>query len=320
MTPRTRRSKRVATAVAAISLALSSASSALADPTPSRDYPQRYSDRKPAWYDPFGWFTGGESKPASATTTTESKPVSTSSSPRSAEGPPAWQWYGYGAPTPGRNPYAPNGNYAPVPVNWHELAGSTPGAIPANRATNTLVMPVPLPLNDVSPLNIDATVSKPAKPASVEGPSIANVVEPNWSTAPASIGLPSNDGPKATLKAPLPATPTSNVPKTPAPILPAPSPAVEPPDDIPVEAAPGIVIPRGLAPAPSAVSVLKTAVRRAGGLESNVIAIDMVGTDWAILRVSGPRESVLQLRQRLSNDTALRGWRIDFDMVTPVGR
>ena len=44
---------------------------------------------------------------------------------------PAWRWFGYGAPVPGRNPYAPAGVYAPVNPAYFFQSGATPGAIPA---------------------------------------------------------------------------------------------------------------------------------------------------------------------------------------------
>ncbi len=45
-------------------------------------------------------------------------------------GPPAWRWNGYGAPTPGANPYAPTGHYPRASANWYSITGATPGAFP----------------------------------------------------------------------------------------------------------------------------------------------------------------------------------------------
>lgn len=45
-------------------------------------------------------------------------------------GPPAYRWYGYGSPTPGTNPYAPNGLSPKASANWYTTTGATPGAFP----------------------------------------------------------------------------------------------------------------------------------------------------------------------------------------------
>jgi len=44
---------------------------------------------------------------------------------------PAYRWYGYGAPTPGANPYAPNGTYTQPSAEFYTQSGATPGAIPS---------------------------------------------------------------------------------------------------------------------------------------------------------------------------------------------
>ncbi|HVK10753.1 MAG TPA: hypothetical protein VM597_18440, partial [Gemmataceae bacterium] len=83
---------------------------ALAGPLAAADPPGRYSDRKLPWYDPFGLFASTP-KP----TTDKYGHPTLSAGPAD---PPAWKWYGYGAPTPGRNALAPNGSYPAVPANW----------------------------------------------------------------------------------------------------------------------------------------------------------------------------------------------------------
>lgn len=45
-------------------------------------------------------------------------------------GPPAYRWYGYGTPTAGANPYAPNGRYPQASDSWFTQTGATPGAFP----------------------------------------------------------------------------------------------------------------------------------------------------------------------------------------------
>ena len=45
-------------------------------------------------------------------------------------GPPAYRWYGYGAPTPGANPFAPSGVYPKPSTNWLQQSGATVGAFP----------------------------------------------------------------------------------------------------------------------------------------------------------------------------------------------
>jgi hypothetical protein len=45
-------------------------------------------------------------------------------------GTPAYRWYGYGGPTPGANPHAPQGLYPKGSANWYSQTGATPGAFP----------------------------------------------------------------------------------------------------------------------------------------------------------------------------------------------
>src|SRR5438309_5468056 len=112
--------------ILALAIACALASTATADPMPARDYPPTYSSQKKPWYDPFGLFTSSDNTPAP---TYQSKPLP-NEAVEPGNGTPAWKWYGYGTPTPGRNPLAPNGAYAPVPANWYTTTGTTPGAVP----------------------------------------------------------------------------------------------------------------------------------------------------------------------------------------------
>lgn len=45
-------------------------------------------------------------------------------------GTPAYRWYGYGTPTAGANPYAPDGRYPQASDTWFTQTGATPGAFP----------------------------------------------------------------------------------------------------------------------------------------------------------------------------------------------
>ncbi len=52
-------------------------------------------------------------------------------------GPPAYRWYGYGGPTPGANPYAPQGQYPRGSAHWYAQTGATPGAFPVPVSVQT---------------------------------------------------------------------------------------------------------------------------------------------------------------------------------------
>ncbi len=45
-------------------------------------------------------------------------------------GTPAYRWYGYGTPTAGANPFAPEGRYPLASDTWFTQTGATPGAFP----------------------------------------------------------------------------------------------------------------------------------------------------------------------------------------------
>jgi hypothetical protein len=65
--------------------------------------------------------------------------------------PPAWKWYGYGAPVPGANPLTPNGVYAPVHPEWYLQMCTTPGAIPAVLPAHTIGLPQLPPPQETGP-------------------------------------------------------------------------------------------------------------------------------------------------------------------------
>ncbi len=289
-----------------------------------RDYPTRYSQRKPAWYDPFGLFTGDE-KP---------KPTDHKVDALTAGDGPAWKWYGYGAPTPGRNPLAPNGSYSNVPTNWHDVVGTTPGAVPVNRVGGALpnivpeVAPIP-PSSIVAPPAIirkeDIAGTSPYGPA-LSGPSIGSpAIDLQWKSSPASLKLPTitNSEPKATLRAPQPNDPAPSIPDVPPVnvIKPVPTTVPESPD-LPVEAAPGIVAPpntiRGTAPDRDAAELIASAVKRAIRPDSRIVAIDLVGKKSAVIRFAASADVVRAFRDRLAEAKELAGWRIEFELVSVV--
>jgi len=96
---------------------------------------------------------------------------------------PAWRWYGYGAPVPGSNPYAPSGVYATVYPNWYHQNGSTPGAIPRPLApivypTQPAELPAPKPTNAEPPPLKDKTSLAPPVASSELLPVHWSPVEP----------------------------------------------------------------------------------------------------------------------------------------------
>jgi len=110
-----------------------------------------------------------------------SSPIAPMAIPRMAVAGPAWRWFGYGAPVPGRNPYAPDGVYAPVNPGYYFQTGATPGAIPA-------------PLMPMHPTLQAPTTAEP--PALMSRPEPA---DPNITAVSANDGAPS-----ATLEPPIP--------------------------------------------------------------------------------------------------------------------
>ena len=319
--------------VLALAAACALGGPAAADPLPSRDYPPTYSSRKSPWYDPLHLFTASEKKfvvPAG-----DSRPIPNEQVEPGTAATPAWKWYGYGTPTPGRNPLAPGGTYPAVPPTWYTTSGTTPGAMPAGH--NGLppavpgVIPDPLPLPRMPAGPVPSIAHSPP-----DGPAPPSADSVDWTSAPATLRLPtampvSGDGPRATLRAPVrddgppaaPAPPTVQ-PRTP---LQRELPSSESPD-IPVEAAPGIVAPpvggvsqvdhrvtaRGLAPSAD----LAPAVRRACGTDVRVMEVSPIGPKRLLVRLAGTVDAALVARDRLSQVPELAGWRVDFDLVTPL--
>lgn len=316
---------------------------AAADPKASRDYPPTYSSKKAPWYDPLRLFTAGEK--TFVIPTGESKPIPNEAvQPGPGAATPAWKWYGYGTPTPGRNPLAPNGTYGAVPPTWYTTSGTTPGAIPTGSlpggqpyVPGVIPDPLPLPKMPAGPSPFVA-VAPPDGPV-VPPPAPADGVD--WKSSAASIRLPvatptSNEGPRATLRAPVRDDGPSTPPTPPAPPGPQPRtplqrqlPASNSPD-IPVEPAPGIVAPpvggvsmadrpvtaRGLAPAGD----LSAAVRAACGADVRVMEVTSIGPKRMLVRLAGSADAALAARDRLAHLPELHGWRVDFDLVTPVRR
>jgi hypothetical protein len=77
--------------------------------------------------DPTAKPVASGAKTAVASTTSRSSPVRVA--------PPAWHWYGYGAPAPGVNPPPANSAYAVASREWYQHTGATPGAIPRVSAS-----------------------------------------------------------------------------------------------------------------------------------------------------------------------------------------
>ncbi len=291
---------------------------ALAGPLPAADPPVKYSDRKLPWYDPFGLFV---STPPKSMTDKYGHPLPASG----PTDPPAWKWYGYGTPTPGRNALAPNGAYPPVATNWHELARTTPGAIPLVRPGS--IIPTPLP--EVAPIDPKEIVAPTlGKPEPNKGPG------PTLPGPPATATVKDDVAPPARLKMPVrpvdqaPSTHPVSVPDPPKTrIAPAPPPGVALPNvgsespDLPVEAAPGIVLPplttRGAAPERTPLDEFAAVAKRAETAGARILAVDVVGPKSAVVRLTATAvDAARAVRQHFADAPALRGWRIDFELVT----
>ena len=224
------------------------------EPISGRSYPPTYTDRVTPWYDPSGWYRKIESalakdEPAAKPTITNTASASGSpgafpTSPAGAG--PAWKWYGYGTVTPYQNPLAPQGEYQPVPFDWHTRSGTTPGAVPHGGPS--------LLTNSKPDQTRDKTGSEP--PPRTETPLLAG--KPDSKTGLSDlIESPKSREDEKTLPAVLippaivPATPVSNpgreieVDATPAARIRIPSAnkeeTVPPSSVIPVPTAPGAV-------------------------------------------------------------------------------
>lgn len=295
---------------------------AVADPMPSRDYPPTYSSKKAPWYDPLHLFTSSDK--TFVVPSGESKPIPNEAIESGTSATPAWKWYGYGTPTPGRNPFAPNGTYQTVPSAWHTASGTTPGAIPKGQygPPGVIPDPLPMPMGPASSIAISPSVG-PVLPTP-HGNSV------DWKSAPATIRLPtsatpvSTDRPPAKLMAPVHGDPPAPEARTP---LQRELPASESPD-IPVEPAPGIVAPpigrasfadvpmtaRGLAPS----SDLSGVIRQACGSDVRVMEVTSIGPKRLLVRLAAKVDAAMAARDRLSHVSDLAGWRVDFDLVTPL--
>lgn len=312
-----------------------------------REYPPTYSSRKAPWYDPLRIFTSPPTTSTSTPITVEHKllPKSSGPLPTSSSETPAWKWYGYGTPTPGTNPLAPNGSYLSVPGNWYPSVGATPGAVPAVGLSS-----IPGVINDPTPTP-KPTLSIAKEPPLVvvppsDGPSLPRVNPPmsssppasvDWKSSPASIGSPAKavQVPRASLRAPVKderqkveESQKVPVPRTPAdrvtPNLRGDSP------EIPVVPAPGIVVPsseskaplhetyRARIPEPDVPDAVTAAVKRACGTDVRVLEITSAGAKHVVLRLAAPFAAAKAARDRLALESELAGWRFEFDLVTPL--
>jgi hypothetical protein len=293
-----------------------------ADPMPSRDYPPTYSSKKAPWYDPLHLFTSTDK--TFVVPSGESKPIPNEAIEQGTTGTPAWKWYGYGTPIPGRNPLAPTGTYQTVPQTWYTASGTTPGAIPKGQYGPPGVIPDPLPV-PMGPASSIA-ITPPGGPVlpTPRGDPV------DWKSAPATIRLPTSatpvsiNGPRAKLMAPVHEGPPAAEPRTP---LQRELPATESPD-IPVEPAPGIVAPpigrvsfaeepvtaRGLAPSGD----VSAAIRQACGTDVRVMEVTPIGPKRLLVRLAATVDAAMAARDRLSHASDLAGWRVDFDLVTPL--
>jgi hypothetical protein len=168
----------------------------------TREYPPTYSSRKAPWYDPFGWLTSNDKKAPAPTpvpkfeTHEPAMPL-----PPGTITTPAWKWYGYGTPTPGKSQFAPS-----VPADWYVSTGATPGAIPQAPAVGGVVVdpfhspgfvvePGPTKFGPIvvppsyAPAPIVPPSGGPVLPAPVAGTDV------DWKSSPAAIRKPQSDGP-----------------------------------------------------------------------------------------------------------------------------
>jgi hypothetical protein len=336
-------------ALLAVASACALASPALAQTPQSRDYPPTYSSRKAPWYDPFGVFTSSDKKPAtdkrpitqvqSVATPIQSVAPPAAPAPVVTQGPvttagPSWKWYGYGTPAPGQN-----ANYAGT---WYQSTGATPGTVPPGR-TGPVLVPDPAPTfagqrqpRTATPVVPPNGPSLPKQSTPASGP-LPNV---NGQSAPARLGPPANptstadDGrPRATLKAPVPVDDAAETP----PKLPTAIPPTQPPEspDLPVVPAPDIVPPatggtvsmavtrvtaRALAPDDELPASLVAAIRQACEPDVRVMEVAQLGPKRIVVRMSATPEAALAARNRLAKSPDRAGWRVEFEMVTPLGR
>jgi eukaryotic-like serine/threonine-protein kinase len=250
-------------------------------------------------------------------------------------------WYGASGTTPGAIPATAVGPHAPVLPEILPVPGMMPDATalkipPAHLAKPSadpaIVIPPPTGSDGDGP-KLPGTVTPPTSPTS----------DGDWKTAAANLKAPTADAvaapgpdsrPAATLKAPIkederPTTPVATPTTPPGAALPNQS--SESPD-IPVDPAPGIVPPpmtgetsmadrpltaRGRAPEPDVAD----AIRRVCGPGIRVLEVARAGSKGVIVRMSvGNADAAWAARERLARAPELAGWRIEFELVTPVAR
>lgn len=135
-----------------------------------------------------------------------------------AAGPlPAWRWYGYGAPTPGRNIYAPDGVYGTVDPNYFNQNGSTPGAVP-------IVQPhvLPRPNSDEPPMMSGRpTLEPPVVPLPDPAQKSNLILPPDQPLAdrPADLVMPLRPVKSTERETPISAAPTVPVTRAQAPVV-----------------------------------------------------------------------------------------------------
>ncbi len=155
---------------------------------------------------------------------------------------PAWRWYGYGAPVPGSNPYAPEGVYGQVNPGWYFQSGATPGAIPGPSVPVAPAMPL-LPSELPHP--------SPAQPGEPAQPSPTTAEPPRLMTLP----MRERGGVKQASAIDLPAQ-TEQQPAT----IDLPVPHVS---EQPLTAAPAAPVIRGQSPEPAVPEKLLVSLRLA---------------------------------------------------------
>ena len=210
-------------------------------------------------------------------------------------------------------------------MNWHELARTTPGAIPLARPGS--VIPTPLPeVAAIDPKEVVAppVLGKPERekelgPTLPGPPPIATVKD---EAAPARLMAPvrPTEAAPATQPVSIPDVSKTRVGPVPPPGAALPNAGSESPD-MPVEAAPGIVVPpltaRGAAPERTPLDEFAMVAKRAETADARILAVDVVGPKSAVVRLTATTvEAARAVRQHFADAPALRGWRIEFELVT----
>jgi hypothetical protein len=207
---------------------------------------------------------------------------------------PAWRWYGYGAPVPGRNPYAPEGFYAPVHPNYYYQTGATPGAIPRPLQPPVMMQP--------------QTQSKPSVPTLP--PPLPTTAEPprlmqGPSLAPATSGVDNIDSNVRPVKmdAPVPvATPISSRSWK------------------PLSALTPLAVVRAQAPEESPVEALAEALRSRCTGYATRIELQPRGPSSYLLRLTpAPGARADALAERIASLPELNGCDVEMEFVRAAG-